>query len=159
MLSRTLRRPGEAVERGGYLAVGNRKALSVLLLRATVLSLVSGDVAEQQKDRRPEHDYHGLMRTASVSETKARLSALLDLVRAGETVTITDRGRPVARLVPAVGRDEGDDEARLQRLERAGLIRRPKERLDIEAFLAQPKAKSRESVLEALLEERRESDR
>ena len=99
------------------------------------------------------------MRTASVSETKAKLSALLDLVRAGETVTITDRGRPVARLVPAVGSDAGDDEARLQRLERAGLIRRPKEKLDLEAFLARPRVKARASVLEALLEERRESDR
>jgi prevent-host-death family protein len=99
------------------------------------------------------------MTTASISETKAKLSALLDLVRAGETVTITDRGRPVARLVPAAGSDGGDDEARLQRLERAGLIRRPKQKLDIEAFLATPKAVSRESVLEALLEERRESER
>jgi prevent-host-death family protein len=99
------------------------------------------------------------MTTASISETKAKLSALLDLVRAGETITITDRGRPVARLVPAVGSDAGDDEARMQRLERAGLIRRPKKKLDVEAFLAEPRATSRESVLEALLEERRESDR
>jgi prevent-host-death family protein len=36
------------------------------------------------------------MATASISETKAKLSALIALVRAGETVTITDRGRPVA---------------------------------------------------------------
>jgi prevent-host-death family protein len=99
------------------------------------------------------------MASASISETKAKLSALIDQVRAGETITITDRGRPVARLVPAVGSDESDDEARLQRLERAGLIRRPKKKLDVEAFLARPKAISRESVLEALLEERRESDR
>ena len=96
------------------------------------------------------------MITASISETKAKLSALLDLVRAGETVTITDRGRPVARLVPAVGSDAGDDEARLQRLERAGLIRRPKKKLDVEAFLARPRARSKESVVDALLEERRE---
>jgi prevent-host-death family protein len=97
--------------------------------------------------------------TASISETKAKLSALLDLVRAGETVTITDRGKPVARIVPAVGSDAGDDEARLARLERAGLIRRPTQKLDVEAFLVRPKIQSRESVLEALLEERRESDR
>jgi prevent-host-death family protein len=97
------------------------------------------------------------MAVASISETKAKLSALLDLVRAGETVTITDRGRPVAQIVPTV--DMGDDEARIARLERAGLIRRPRKKLDVEAFLARPKVKSRESVLEALLEERRESDR
>jgi prevent-host-death family protein len=99
------------------------------------------------------------MTMVSISQAKAKLSAILDRVRSGETVTITDRGRPVARLVPAVGTDAGDDEARLQRLERAGLIRRPPQRLDVEAFLARPKAKSRASVLEALLEERRESDR
>jgi prevent-host-death family protein len=94
------------------------------------------------------------MRTASVSETKAKLSALLELVRAGETVTITDRGRPVARLVPAVGGEAGDDEARLERLERQGIIRRGKGgRADI---LLTPPPNAGGSVLELLLEERRE---
>ena len=99
------------------------------------------------------------MAIASISETKAKLSALLELVRAGETVTITDRGKPVAHIVPAAKGEAGDDEARLARLERAGLIRRPTKKLDVEAFLARPLAKSRESVVEALLDERRESDR
>ncbi len=98
------------------------------------------------------------MRTASISEAKARLSALLDLVKAGETVTITDRGRPVARIVPAFSSD--DEEGRLARLERAGLITRPKgPPLDVEAFLARPRPRSKRSVVEALLEERRESTR
>ena len=39
------------------------------------------------------------MRSASVAEAKARLSELLDAVEAGETVSITRRGKPVARLV------------------------------------------------------------
>src|SRR5438094_10452560 len=95
------------------------------------------------------------MRTASVSETKAKLSALLDLVKAGEEVTITDRGRPVARLVPATGGSKSDDEARLQRLERAGLIRRPKKTLDVEAFLAEPKIDLGGGVVEQLIEDRR----
>ncbi len=94
------------------------------------------------------------MRTASISETKAKLSALLDRVRAGEVVTITDRGRPVARIVPAAS--EPDDAGRLARLERAGLVRRPLRTLDAETFLAGPLARSSASVLEALLEERRE---
>ena len=38
-------------------------------------------------------------------EAKNRLSALLDLVEAGEQVTITRNGKPVARLVPAEIRD------------------------------------------------------
>lgn len=40
------------------------------------------------------------MTTASVSEAKNQLSALLRLVQAGQPVLITDRGVPVARLEP-----------------------------------------------------------
>jgi prevent-host-death family protein len=57
------------------------------------------------------------MTTASISEAKAKLSALLDRVKAGETVTITDRGVPVARIVPLNGASEVDWDARLERLE------------------------------------------
>ncbi len=98
------------------------------------------------------------MATASISETKAKLSALLDRVKAGETVTITDRGVPVAQLAPLPA-SSVDWDARLQELARQGLVRLPTEELDVEAFLAMPRARSRESVLEALLEERRESTR
>lgn len=38
-------------------------------------------------------------------EAKNRLSALLDQVEAGEEVTITRNGKPVARLVPVEKRD------------------------------------------------------
>jgi len=38
-------------------------------------------------------------------EAKNRLSALLDRVEAGEEVTITRNGKPVARLVPVQERD------------------------------------------------------
>jgi len=38
------------------------------------------------------------MRSFSVAQAKAQLSALLDAVEAGEDVEITRRGRPVARL-------------------------------------------------------------
>jgi len=99
------------------------------------------------------------MTTASISEAKAKLSALLDRVKAGETVTITDRGVPVAQIVPLNGGSEVDWDARLERLERQGVIRRPKQKLDVVAFLARPLPKFQGSVLEALLEERRESDR
>ena len=40
------------------------------------------------------------MRTAGIRELKQNASAVVAEVAAGETVTITDRGRPVARLVP-----------------------------------------------------------
>ena len=41
------------------------------------------------------------MKTASISQTKNQLSALIDQVRQGETIVITDHDRPVAKLVPA----------------------------------------------------------
>lgn len=41
------------------------------------------------------------MRTAGVREARQNLSALLDEVKAGREVVITERGRPVAKLVPA----------------------------------------------------------
>ena len=40
------------------------------------------------------------MRTAGVREARQNLSALLDEVRKGREIVITEHGRPVARLVP-----------------------------------------------------------
>lgn len=38
-----------------------------------------------------------------VRELKARLSAMLQRAAAGEVITVTDRGRPVATLGPPLG--------------------------------------------------------
>ena len=43
------------------------------------------------------------MKRSSVSYLKAHLGAELKAVQAGETVVVTDRGHPVARLVPLAG--------------------------------------------------------
>ena len=40
------------------------------------------------------------MKSASVSKLKATLSACLAWVKAGEEVVVTERGRPIAKLVP-----------------------------------------------------------
>ena len=45
------------------------------------------------------------MRQVGTFEAKNRLSALIDLVQAGEEIEITRNGKPVARLVPAKARD------------------------------------------------------
>lgn len=37
----------------------------------------------------------------SIAETKARLSEIIDAMASGEPQTITRRGKPVAKLVPA----------------------------------------------------------
>ena len=41
------------------------------------------------------------MRTAGVREARQNLSALLDEVKKGREIIITEHGRPVAKLVPA----------------------------------------------------------
>lgn len=61
------------------------------------------------------------MRTATVTEVKNGLSALLDRVRSGETVLVTDRGLPIARIEPVISYP--DVEGRLRRLERTGVLR------------------------------------
>ena len=67
-------------------------------------------------------DYLGHMRrTAAVAELKAQLSRFLRRVKAGDEVLVTERGVPVARIVP-VERGTEAVEA-LRDLERQGLVR------------------------------------
>jgi prevent-host-death family protein len=95
------------------------------------------------------------VRKATISETKNALSALVDRVRHGETVLITDRGRPDARLEPvASGGDAGPDEGRLARLERAGVIRRARLGRLPEILSAPPAPEGGGDILRALIEER-----
>lgn len=55
------------------------------------------------------------MTTVGIRELRQRASELLRLVEQGETVEITDRGRPVAVLAP-----HGDADGPLARLRRSG---------------------------------------
>ncbi len=64
------------------------------------------------------------MKTVPVSEAKTRLSELLAAVELGEEVTITRRGRPVARIVAAV---ESPAAALTQRERGAGAFARLRE--------------------------------
>jgi prevent-host-death family protein len=58
--------------------------------------------------------------TAGIRELKNHLSAYLRRVKAGETITITDRGTPIGQIVPSKG-DERTVEEKLQALREAGL--------------------------------------
>lgn len=88
----------------------------------------------------------------SVGRLKARLSEYLRRAKAGEDVVVTDRGRPVARLVGLEGGIAM--EGRVAELVGAGLARRPGERLD-PGFLDLPRPSDPESrSMEAVLEER-----
>jgi prevent-host-death family protein len=94
------------------------------------------------------------MKTASITEAKNNLSALIDGLKGGSPVLILDRGRPVARLEPVNGLD---DDGRLARLIRDGLVRPARRKLDPSFFTAElPRPAGGESALAALLEERRE---
>jgi prevent-host-death family protein len=64
------------------------------------------------------------MRTASVTELKANLSRYLRAVRRGGEVQILERGVPIARLVGLGSQPRGTDQERLERLARAGILRR-----------------------------------
>jgi prevent-host-death family protein len=96
------------------------------------------------------------VKRATITEAKNGLSALIDRVRAGETVLILDRGRPVARLEPVIQAD--DPEGRLARLARAGLVRLPLTAPPLD-LLSRPRPKLAlgVSLVDTLLEERRES--
>jgi prevent-host-death family protein len=93
------------------------------------------------------------MKTATITQAKNGLSALLDRVRAGESVVITDRGRPVARLEPATSTDSQD--GRLARLERAGMLRIGNSAPPVAAIRRPaPRLKEGASAVQALLDER-----
>lgn len=94
------------------------------------------------------------MKTASITEAKNQLSALLGRVRGGESVVITDRGVPVARLEPVAGTTDID--GRISRLERAGILKRGTGKVDLQEILRPgPALPPGVSAVEALLEERR----
>ena len=94
------------------------------------------------------------MKIAAVSKLKAYLSEYLNQVKAGNEVLITDRGKPVARLVP-VSRTRAVGES-LARMEKQGLIRLGSGKLPKD-FWAMPRAEDPKGlVLKALLKERKE---
>ena len=61
------------------------------------------------------------MKTAAVAELKAQLSRYLRRVKAGEGILVTERGVPIARIIPAG--PAGKDDERWRDLERQGLMR------------------------------------
>lgn len=88
------------------------------------------------------------MKTAAVTDLKNRLSHYLRLVARGETVTVLDRGKPVAQLTPP-----GSASDELQRLAQAGIARLPLRRPARDLW-TRPLPRSAALVSDALIEER-----
>ena len=93
-----------------------------------------------------------MKKTAAVAELKAQLSRYLSRVKAGEEILVTERGAPVARLVPVSA--GAPDHKHLRDLERQGLIRLGTGKLPAD-FWKLPRARDpRASVRKAVSEER-----
>ncbi len=90
------------------------------------------------------------MKVAPITDLKNRLSHYLRLVARGETVTVLDRGIPVAQITP-IASAEGE----LGRLAAVGLVRLPLRPLPAD-FLKRRLPTSKASVSSALDEERDE---
>ena len=93
------------------------------------------------------------MKKTGVAELKARLSHCLAAVKAGDEVLVTERGIPVAQIVPLPTPDAAG--AGWEDLERAGLIRRLARRLD-ESFWALPRPPDPDGAMRATLIAKRE---
>jgi len=92
------------------------------------------------------------MKIVTVSKLKVYLSQYLNQVKAVIKVLITDRGKPVARLVPVSRTKEAKKV--LIRMEKQGLIKLGSGRLPKD-FWNMPRAEDPQGlVLKALLEER-----
>lgn len=86
--------------------------------------------------------------TTGIRQLKNRLSHYLRRVREGETVIITDRGQPIAHIIPF----EQTTVERLEQLQAGGLIAWSGEQLGAQAPV--PKVQGARTVADLLLEDR-----
>ena len=96
------------------------------------------------------------MKTAAVSKLKATLSEHIRYVKAGEEVLITERGKPVARIVP-VGPEVRRDARRMD-LIRRGIIRPGKGPISKELLKQLPVVNIPGEVLRRVMDEERDED-
>lgn len=86
--------------------------------------------------------------TVGIRELKTRLSAYMRQVKSGATVVITERGRPIGRIVPL----SPSVESRVQELVQAGLMAWSGRKLAPSAPVA--RTRGRRTVADLLLEDR-----
>jgi prevent-host-death family protein len=85
-------------------------------------------------------------REVGVRELRDHLSAWLDEVQDGVELVVTERGRPIARIVPTTGQTWLDE------LVAAGLVTLPERELDPSSFR---RVHAKGDLLEFVLEQRR----
>ena len=95
------------------------------------------------------------MQTATVSQLKRSLSAYLRQVKTGEEVVITERGRPIARLLPLASTTSLLEHVR--NLEAQGLLKRGQKPLPPDFWDLPRPADPQGAVQAAALRERDES--
>lgn len=95
------------------------------------------------------------MKTAAISELKARLSEFLSQVKAGNEVLITDRGKPVARLVPIRVSDMKARKESWIQMEKQGLIRLGSSKLP-KGFSRMRRGEDQRGLVRKALQEERE---
>jgi prevent-host-death family protein len=86
---------------------------------------------------------------AGIRELRENLRSYLDRVKNGDTILVTERGRPIARIVAA------DADEAFERLVRAGIItpaKRSKRPIDLEGL---PRLRGRPTLSDILIEQRR----
>ncbi len=94
------------------------------------------------------------MKTIGIAQLKAHLSRYLEQVKSGQEVIVTERGLPVAKIVPLRAAEARD--SRRERLAKAGLLQLGSGRIP-PILLKPPKGPRRGfGVLKALLDERAE---
>jgi len=93
------------------------------------------------------------VKSTAISKLKASLSQYLSMVKSGEEIIITDRGKPIAKIVPLKSADLVMP-PHLKELERSGLVRIGRGSIHKKFWeLLRPKA-SKGSALVALLKAR-----
>ncbi len=92
------------------------------------------------------------MHTTGVTELKASLSETLARVKAGEEVLVTERGKPIAKIVPL---SAAAPEAATAELVRSGVLAAPRRPLGEEVWSLPRPADPGGRSLAVLIEERR----
>ena len=91
-----------------------------------------------------------MQNAAGIRELKTHLSYYLQQVKAGASIVILERGRPIGKIVPT----DGDASVRLRQLAQVGVIAWSGRKLDAQFPADLPCTRGDRTVSEMLLEDR-----